>query len=47
MLLIQFCLEFWGSAHGSYYPEGLGVLFHGEKGGWRPSMNYAQGLIFP
>lgn len=33
VLLLQFCLEYRGSAHGSYYPEGLGVLFHREKRG--------------
>lgn len=43
----SFCLEYRGSAHGSYYAEGLGVLFHREKLGWRLSMHYAQGLIFP
>lgn len=51
VLLLQFCLEYRGSAHGSYYPEGLGVLFHREKrgggGGWRPSTHYAQGSFFP
>jgi len=36
-----------GSAYGSYYPEGLVVLFHREKLGWSPSLHYAQGLVFP
>lgn len=33
------CLDRWGFAHGSYYPEGLGALFNQEevraRGHWR------------
>lgn len=49
VLLLQFCLEYRGSAHGSYYPEGLGVLFHREKRGGGMETIYAlcPGLIFP
>lgn len=25
MLLLRFCLEYSGSAHGSYYPEGFSI----------------------
>lgn len=48
VLLLQFCLEYRGSAHGSYYPEGLGVLFHREKrGGMETIYALCPGLIFP
>lgn len=45
MLLLQSCLELRNSAHGSYYLEGLGALFHQEEKEAR-GQNDAQGLIF-
>lgn len=47
MLLLQLCLVYWGSAHGSYYPEGLGALFHGGNGGLENIYELCPGAYFP